>query len=193
MNVVLPTDTAPVTASDNDLPSPLHRIISRLPSPISIKRVSISSPASSPSNKRQRTSDGSMLSSPDMRRDILVKRFRKKLSNGVKISLVRENRDNVVPELDNSVEILTDTNDNDSLSLEELDAKKSEATMMPECHDDVTNVKDPLDDKVNDVNPVLDEGIKSKYELCGPVNVQSCNDKKVEIQWRSVKRSKRKT
>ena len=194
MNVVLPTDSAPVTASNNDLPSPLHRIISRLPSPISIKRVSISSPTSSPSNKRQRTSDGSMLSSPDMRRDILVKRFRKKLSNDVKISLVRENRDKQELELDDSVEIITDTNDNDSLSLEELDAKTSKATITPECHDDVSNEDNPLDHKVivNDVNPV-DEGIKSKYELSGPVNVKACNDKKVEIQWRSVKRSKRKT
>ena len=191
MSAVPPTKTANSTASNNALPSPLHKIISRLPSPISIKRVSMYSLPSSSSNKRQKTSDGSMLSSPDMRRNILVKQVRKKLSSGVKISLVRNNQDKDVLELDNSVEILTDTNDNDSLTLEEREVKNTKLTTTTECHGDFSNKKTPADDKVivNDANPVE---IKSN-DLPKPVNTKACKDKKTEIQWRKVKRSKRKT
>ena len=190
MNGVAPTDFVNVTESNNDPPSPLQRIISRLPSPISIKRISSSIPASTPSNKRQKTSDGIVLSSPDMRRDILVKQVRRKLSSGVKISLVSNNQDKDVLELDNSVEILTDTNDNDSLSLEERDAKNSKPTTTPVCYeDDDANKNNSKPIIINDSNPVE---IKSN-EFSRPPNVKSCKDKKVEIQWRSVKRIRRKT
>jgi len=191
MSVVPPTDAAKSTASNNALPSPLHKIISRLPSPISIKRVSMTSLPSSSSNKRQKTSDGSVLSSPDMRRNVLVKQVRKKLSTGVKISLVRNNQDRDVLELDNSVEILTDTNDNDSLSLEEREVKNAKLTKTVECHGDFSNKEPSADDKViiNDANPVE---IKSN-DLPKPVNNKACKDKKIEIHWRKVKRSKRKT
>jgi len=192
MNVVPTTDSLTLTTSTNDLPSPLHKIISRLPSPISIKRVSISSPHSSSSKKRQKTSDGGVMSSPDMRRDVLVKQVRKKLSSGVQISLVRNNQDKDVLELDNSVEILTDTNDNDSLSLEEREIKNSKPTITPECHDDFSNKKTPADDDkviIHDGKPV--EIVSN--DLSRPVNTKACKDKKIEIQWRNVKRSKRKT
>jgi len=184
-----PTDAINSAASNDALPSPLHKIISRLPSPISVKRVSISSLSSSSSNKRQKTNDGSVSSSPDMRRNILVKQVRKKLSSGVKISLVRNNQDKDVLELDNSVEILTDTNDNDSLSLEERELKDSKLTVAPECQGDFSNKKTHVDEKVNVGNPVE---IKSN-DFPRPLNTKACKEKKREIQWRIVKRSKRKT
>ena len=190
MNGVTPTDYAHVTASNNDPPSPLQRIISRLPSPISIKRIS-SIPANSHSNKRQKTSDGIVLSSPDMRREILVKQVRKKLSSGIKISLVSNSQVKDVLELDNSVEILTDTNDNDSLSLEERDAKNSKPIPTPGCDDDderkvAADIKTTI---INDSNPVMIQ----TNELPRPVNVKAFKEKKVEIQWRSVNRIRRKT
>ena len=62
-----------------------------------------------------------------MRRQVLVKKVRQKLSSGVTISLVgRELGKDAPKNLDDSVEIITDTNDNDSLSLEERDVKRSE-------------------------------------------------------------------
>merc|ERR1719187_1944468 len=63
---------------------------------------------------------------------------------------------------------------------------------MPECHDDFSNKKTPADDDkviIHDGKPV--EIVSN--DLSRPVNTKACKDKKIEIQWRNVKRSKRKT
>eukprot|EP00092_Neocalanus_flemingeri_P026216 GFUD01028416.1.p1 GENE.GFUD01028416.1~~GFUD01028416.1.p1 ORF type:complete len:442 (-),score=129.58 GFUD01028416.1:7-1332(-) len=158
-------------SSANAPPSPLHKIISSLPSPTSIKRVSLSSPTSSPSpsKKRLKSNESSILSSPDMRRQVLVKKVRQKLA-GVTVTVVDKVGKELV-ELEDSVKIVTDTNDNESLSLEERFAP---------CKTGLAKV---------DLKPV-----ESKpAELKAPVEPKAMKKKKVEIQWIPVKRIKRKT
>ena len=157
--------------------SPLQKIISRLPSPISIKRVSLTSPTSSPcpSNKRQKANDDSSVrSSPDIRRHILVKKVKQKLSSGVTISLVGSKVKNDVEELDNSIEIITDTNDNESLTLEERDNKNSKC-VEPRCEDNLNKNKP--------VNVIEDEDtkpIESKpFDVSKPVQAKTCKEKKI--------------
>jgi len=166
-------------------PSPLHKIISKLPSPISVKRVASTQPTTSPcpEHKKRKASEGSTLSSPDMRRDILVKKIRQKLSSGVTISLMATKQVNDDSEiLDNSVEIISDTNDNDSLTLEERDAKDSKPVDFNAISD-----KSNSGEVVDDNKTVTDNATELK--LVKPKVVK----KKTEIQWRIVKRNKRKT
>eukprot|EP00092_Neocalanus_flemingeri_P035340 GFUD01038450.1.p1 GENE.GFUD01038450.1~~GFUD01038450.1.p1 ORF type:complete len:444 (-),score=128.22 GFUD01038450.1:42-1373(-) len=152
-------------------PSPLHKIIFNLPSPTSIKRVSLSSPTSSPSpsKKRLKSNESSILSSPDMRRQVLVKKVRQKLA-GVTVTVVDKVGKELV-ELDESVKIVTDTNDNESLSLEERFAP---------CKTGLAK---------GDLKPVEFK----PGELKAPVELKAMKKKKVEIQWIPVKRIKRKT
>ena len=167
--------------------SPLQKIISRLPSSLSIKRVSLASPSSSPSPSHKRLrADSSILSSPDMRREVLVKKVKQKLSCGSTISLVGTKMvKDATLKLDDSVEIITDTNDNESLSLEERDVKTSQ----------------PVGDKaeVNQNKNKPNDYIKPAAEELTPIEAKqvqqpkASKSKKIEIKWTEVKRNKRKT
>jgi len=181
-------ESSPSLAEDAVPYSPLQKIISRLPSPISIKRVSLTSPTSSPSpsSKRQKANDSNVLSSPDMRRQILVKKVKQKLSSGVTISVVGSDVKDDVVELDNSIEIITDTNDNDSLTLEERDTKNTKCT-EPKCEDNINKNKpiNVIEDRKPVENKVVDVNKAAQPKTCS-------KEKKVEIQWTNVKRNKRK-
>jgi len=171
--------TVPIV--DDDPPaSPLQKIISRLPSSLSIKRVSLASPTSSPSPSHKRLrADSSILSSPDMRREVLVKKVKQKLSS----SLVgtKMGGDSTL-KLDDSVQIITDTNDNESLSLEERDVKTSQ--LVGEVNQ---NKNKPNDN----IKPASEELIPNEAKQVQ--QPKASKSKKIEIKWTEVKRNKRKT
>ena len=190
MASLIPVPVSSLSRAGDAAPSsPLQKIISRLPSPISIKRVSLTSPTSSPCplNKRQKANDSSVRSSPDIRRQILVKKVKQKLSSGVTISLVGSEVKNDVVELDSSIEIITDTNDNESLSLEERDNRNSKF-VEARGEDNLNKIKpiDVIEDE--DTKPVETK----TADISKPVQAKTCKEKKIEIQWTNVKRNKRR-
>jgi len=191
----LPLSTGRVPADrndNNDLPSPLHKIISRLPSPISIKRVSTTYTSSPTSLKRQKISNYGEKSSPDIRREILVKQVKKKLSSGVKITLVHSDKENDIDKLDNGVEILTEINDNESLSLEECNDDKSMRTEQGCLRGVALENKKNCEEELNVTNnPMVEVKISdSSKSVTAKITTK---ENKIEIQWTSVKRNKRKT
>jgi len=114
------------------------------------------------------------MSSPDIRRQVLVKKVQQKLRLGsVTVSYVKEDinaKKNT--DVDDSVQIITDSNDNESLSLEERETST----------------------KMHNVNTKTDEStpVEAKAEP-KPVEATVTKEKNIEIQWLPVKRNKRKT
>jgi len=192
--VPLSADRASADSNDNnDLPSPLHRIISRLPSPISIKRVSTTHTSSPISQKRPKMSNDDVMSSPDIRREILVKQVTKKLSSGVKISLVHNDKDKDLDsdKLDNSVEILTEINDNVSLSLEERNDVKN-MHIEQGCLSGGAVMEDKKLGEA-ELNVAIKPMVEVKTSDPSKSGAKITKEKTIEIQWISVKRNKRKT
>jgi len=171
---------------DDPPASPLLKIISRLPSSLSIKRVSLASPTSSPSPSHKRLrADSSVLSSPDMRREVLVKKVKQKLSSGSTISLVGTKMvKETTLKLDESVEIITDTNDNESLSLEERDAKTGQIV------GDEGEVNQNKNKPNENIKPAVTEEPSEVKQVQQP---KASKSKKIEIKWTEAKRNKRKT
>jgi len=157
--------------------SPLQAIISRLPSPISVKRVSHSSPSSSPSpsHKRSRSNDSSaFISSPDVRRQMLIKKVQEKLAVGGECKASNE-----TVELDDSVQIIADNNENESsFSLEERDNTGKENSGKQDESKPEQLVEGLVDDMLN---------------ATAKVSNKEVNIKKNEVRWCSVKRIKRKS
>jgi len=130
-------------------------------------------------------------SSPDIRREILVKQVKKKLSSGVKITLVHSDKENDIDKLDNSVEIITEINDNDSLTLEERNDDKSMRTEKECSRGVVLEDKKVGEEELNVANNPTVE-VKTS-DSSKSVTAKITKEKKIEIQWTSVKRNKRKT
>ena len=112
----------------------------------------------------------------------MVKKVKQKLSSGVTISLVGSKMGkDASKNLDDSVQIITDTNDNESLSLEELDMKRSKP-VGPEVEVNQNRDK-PSGLTKPDLKPIEANQAQPK----------TIKEKIIEIQWTYVKRNKRKT
>jgi len=96
--------------------SSLESIIAKLPSPISIKRVCDTQSSETSVAKRICVSNGSPQSSPDMRKNLLVKKVHQKLHGEIPCNI----------SLDDSVQIVMDSNDNESHAIvKHLDVSSS--------------------------------------------------------------------